>query len=294
VWIAACGGSGGGGGKPDAKPAGDVCTPGSPFDITGREGVLATLNVHVNASGLVETDTTAELLLLLDATQTGMTAGVNATLCEIKIPDIPLSGQPMPVHFEAPPALIMSVPSVPAMGTLSGTTTCSTFTSDKITIVLGAVLDPPETAPLPEANSAGNFTQCGGALMQCSLAIGSNCVCDQENDMLPGATLLAMNTPAVNLDKVYVDLRTSFTLTGQVFSSDLIEGTVDATLQQGILGCHKADNTTCSSAEVGAIKNINPTITQNPTMPSTFKAVRVDQSLACQQLIDMKDTLFPR
>ncbi len=289
-----CGGGGGGNGKPDAKPSGDVCMPGNPFDISGRAGVLATLNVHVDASGLVQTDTTAELLLLLDSTQSGSSAMVDATLCEIKIPDIPLSGQPMPVHFEAPKALIDSVPPVTSSAMLSGTTTCSTFTSQKITLILGAILDPPETAPLPEANSSGNFTKCGGALMPCSLAIGANCVCDQETDMLPGATLLAMNTPAVNLDKVYVDLRTSFTLAGQVFSSDLIEGTVDATLQQGILGCHKADNTECNSAEVGAIKNINPTITQNPTMPSTFRAVRVGDTLTCQQLIDMKDQLFPR
>src|SRR5688500_10279738 len=82
----------------DAAPIGEVCTPGAPFDISGRAGVLATLNVFVNASGLVETEATAELLLLLDATQTGQDVGVTATLCDIKIPEIPLSGQPEPVR----------------------------------------------------------------------------------------------------------------------------------------------------------------------------------------------------
>lgn len=294
VATAACGGGGGDDVQIDSGPIVEMCTPGASFDISGRQGVLATLNVFVDASGLVMTEATAELLLLLDATQTGQTVGVTATLCDIKIPEIPLSGQPEPVRFEVTDVLIASVPPVVSNAMLDGTTTCSTFASDPITIIIGAILDPPVTAPLPEASMMGNFVQCGGALTTCELAIGVNCVCDQEDDGKPGATLLAMNTPAVMLDQVYVDLRTTFSLSGEVHSSDLIIGEVTATLEQGVLGCHKEDGAECSAAEVNAIKNINPTITQLADEPSTFRAVRVGDALTCAELISMRDQLFPR
>ena len=58
------------------RAPGDRTLEGRTLALNGRTGVLATLNVHVNASGLVETDTTAQLLLLLDITQTGRQVGV--------------------------------------------------------------------------------------------------------------------------------------------------------------------------------------------------------------------------
>jgi hypothetical protein len=295
VILAGCGGGGGGDDTPDAPVVVEQCTPGAAFELGGRSGVLGILNVHVNASGIVEADATAELLLLMDSVQTGTDVAVTATLCDIQIPEIPLDGQPEPVSFEATPALIASVPPVMNIATLSGDTTCATFTTDRITLILGAVLDPPETALLPEADDNGLFTQCGGALMGCDLAIGANCVCDQENDGLPGATLVAMNTPVVMLDEVYVDLRTSFTLIGEVHSSDLIIGEVaDPTLEQGILACLKENGETCFDYEVNAVKMINPVVTQLQDTPSTFRSVRVDAALDCAGLVEMRDTLFPR
>lgn len=292
--MAACGGGGGNGGEPDAGGGGEQCVSGDAFDVNGLAGVLATLNVHVNASGLVEADTTATLLLLMDITQNGTDVDVVATLCDIEIPDVPISGQDMPIHFEPGPGLIESVQPVAGTASLDGTTTCSTFASDPITLVIGARLDPPDQGVLPEANSEGVFTECAPAGTDCELAIGTNCVCDQESDGKPGATLLAMNTPAVMLEEVYVDLRTSFSLNGEVFSSDLIVGEIDATLEQGILACQKEGGDPCSPGEVGAIKNLNPDVTQQPGNPSTFRSVRVADGLTCAQLIEMKDQLFPR
>src|SRR5262245_49288947 len=110
--LAGCGEAGeGGGGKPDASPLvlGEQCQPGQAFDLNGTAGVLATLNVHINASGLVDTEAAAELLLLMDVKQTGSDVAVVATPCSLKIPDIPVSGQSKPIHFDLPPALIASV-----------------------------------------------------------------------------------------------------------------------------------------------------------------------------------------
>jgi hypothetical protein len=292
--AAACGGGGSGGGDPDAGSSEETCTPGSPFDLDMRAGVLATLNVHVDASGLVETDTTAELMLLLDVSQDNTDVGVIATLCDIQIPEIPLNGQPKPLRFEAGPGLIDSVASVSGVASLDGTTTCSILTSEDITLVLGARLSDPANDALPEADDTGAFTECPPAGANCELAIGTGCACDQESDGNPGATLLAMNTPAVDFDEVYVNLRTTFSLAGEVWSSDLVVGEIECTLEQGILGCHKGNNEDCNAAEVGAVKNLNPDITAQPGNPSTFRAVRVADTLSCAELLEMRDTLFPR
>jgi len=174
---------------------------------------------------------------------------------------------------------------------------CADFKSGTFTIVMGALFEPSQiqTAPLPEADAMGKFPFCPpSADTPCSLAIGTNCACDQESDGKPGATLLAYNVPAVNLDEIYATLRTSFALDGQVFSSDKVAGEIDATIEQGILGCHKTDGTECNASEVGAVENLNPKITQQPGNPSQFRSARVPAGTTCAQIVAMQDTLFPR
>ena len=292
--LVGCAGSESGGGAIDAGGGGPVCMPGSSFDLNGRFGVLAILSVHVNASGLVETDTTAELLLLLDADQSGRDVGVTAKVCDLKIPEVPISGQDQPIRFQLGEGLLDSVPVVVGGASLDGDETCAVFESDPITVVIGARLDPPDEGKLPEANAAGEFTQCLPAGSSCGAdAITNQCVCDQEKDGKPGATLYAMNVPAISIEKVYVNLRTTFVLIGQVFSSDDIQGNFNASLEQGILSCAKTSGDDCSASEIGAVKNLNPDIKQNDE-PSTFRALRVDDALDCAGLILMRDDLFPR
>jgi hypothetical protein len=296
--AAACGPSTGGS-NVDARVFGEQCHPGGTFALDGaRAAVLGTLNVHVNASGLVEVDTTAELLIGLDLDQTGTSLGVRAEACAIEIPAIPVAGQDRPIRFEVPQATIASVAGVTGTGTLSSADqTCATVMTDRLTIVVGAILDPSTqaTAPLPQADDSGTFRFCPpSADTICSLAIGVNCACDQENDHKPGATLVAHDVPAVDLDEVYVTLRTGFTLSGEVFSSDLLLGEIDAQIQEGILGCHLATGGACSAAQVGAVKNLAPVITQQPGNPSTFRGVRVPAGTTCADIISQRDTLFPR
>jgi hypothetical protein len=277
----------------DAATGGVQCVPGSGFDINGTAGVLATLNVHINASGLVDTEASAALLLLLDIVQTGQDVTVVARPCDIEIPDVPVSGQDMPVHFDLGPGLIASVHPVNGTAQLDGLSTCASFTSAPITLLVGARLSPPDRGTLPQADSDGNFVQCQPTSADCYTAITSSCACDQELDGEPGATLVASNVPGIMLDQVYVNLRSTFSLTGQVFSSDSIQGEVAATLEQGILGCHKAGAGACSAEEVQLVKNLNPVVTPGED-PSVFRAVRVDPALTCDQLKDMRDQLFPR
>jgi hypothetical protein len=292
-------GPGGAGGGPDARVFGEQCRPGGTFALGGRAAVLGTLNVHVNASGLVEVDTTAELLIALDIQQQGTDVAVVASACDIEIPDVPIAGQDRPIHFEVPAATVASVAGVIGRGTLSSPdATCATFETDQFVLVLGAFFDDDvvATAPLPEANASGDFRFCPPSIdAACSLPpIGSSCACDQESDGKPGATVRASNVPAVNLDEVYVTLRTKFSLSGQVFSSDLILGDIDASLEQGVLGCHLAGGGACTPAQVGAVKNLNPVVTQQPGNPSTFRAVSVPAGTACAEIIAQRGTLFPR
>jgi hypothetical protein len=178
---------------------------------------------------------------------------------------------------------------------LGGTTTCSSFMCEPITIIIGARMTPPSGGSLPEADSNGNFVTCLPTSSQdCYDPVTTNCACDQERDGKPGATLIASNVPAVALDQVYVDLRTTFALDGQVWSSDLVRGEVKASLEQGILGCRKVGGTPCSAGETTLVKNLNPKITQSESDPSVFRAVRVDPNMTCAQLKMMKDTIFPR
>ena len=296
--LAASCGPGGAGGGPDARVFGEQCRPGGTFALGGRAAVLGTLNVHVNASGLVEVDTTAELLIALDIDQNGTAVGVVASACAIQIPDVPIAGQDRPIHFEVPAATVASVAGVAGRGTLSSPdATCATFDTDEFVLVLGAVLEPVTmaTAPLPEADAGGVFRFCPPSLdTPCNLAIGANCACDQEADGKAGATVRASDVPAVDLDEVYVTLRSRFSLSGQVFSSDLILGEIEASIEQGILGCHLAAGSTCTPGQVGAVKNLNPVVTQQPGNPSTFRAVRVAAGASCADIIAQRDTLFPR
>lgn len=301
VWLVALVAPGckGGSSGPDAFSFGERCEEGGTFDINGRAAVLGTLNVHVNASGLVETDTTAELLIIMDIVQNGTDVTVMAQACAIEIPDVPIEGQDEPITFEVPQATIESVEGVTGTAELSSPDqTCASIETSELVIIIGARLDPSEqdTAPLPAADSDGNFTAfCAPSQdTPCDLAIGTGCACDQEADTKPGATLIASNVPAVELDEIYITLRTKFSLTGEVHSSDLVLGTIAATLEQGILGCHKANGETCSMAEVRTVNVLNPEVTQQEGNPSLFRAVRVGDATTCAEVIEMRDDLFPR
>src|SRR5687767_5386440 len=185
------------GGKPDARVFGEQCQAGSPFDLTGTAGVLGTLNVHINAMGLVDTDATAELLLLFDVVQTGSEIAVVATPCALKVPDVPVAGQEKAIQFELSQALINSVRPIHGTGSIDGDRTCATVKCDPLTILIGARLNPPTTGILPEADQSGQFNACLPSTANCYEAITTQCACDQEEDGHPGATLKAKNVPAV-------------------------------------------------------------------------------------------------
>lgn len=310
--LAACGGSSN---NNDVDMAGGakVCTTdGNDIALAPKYAVRAALNVNVkvepNCSGaacLVNADSEAELLFLAEATQSGTTASMIVTPCDITIPKIALKGQNMPVELTVSEALIASVKPVTASGTLSGTKTCSTFALQPINLLFGASLTNPTSDPLPGYTAGGNpaVKLCGGvATTACDPApADKGCVCDQDGDGDPGATLGAKNLPATSVDKVFVNLRAAVTLGGQVFPSktasggvagQAISGEVSAlTLEQKILGC-KTGTTPCDAITTGAVGALNPGITQSVNDKSTFSAVAVGAGFTCAQVKAQKATLF--
>jgi hypothetical protein len=284
----------------DAPNYAELCVTDQPTfaPLTGRAAVLGTLNVHVDAGGLIMTDTTSKLLLALDLTQTGTQIGVRAEVCNITIPDVPLAGQDMPIHFEIPAATLDSVGTVMGAASLgSANETCTVLDTEPITLVLGARLDPTmlATAPLPSADDSAVFSACAPSpTTACSSATGTGCACDQESDGHPGATLIARNVPAIDLDEVYVTLRTTFSLHGKVWSTDLVKGKVDATLDTGVLACKLLDGTNCGPNNLRTVRTLNPVVTQQPSTPSTFRSVRIPTTMTCAEIVANQSKLFPR
>lgn len=277
----------------DAPSFVQQCVPDQPTfaPLTGRMAVQAALDVHVEAGGLIHVDTTSSLLVGLDLVQTGTGLAVTAEICSIQIPDVPLAGQDKPIHFDIAASTIASVGKVPATGVLgSADATCTTLQSDPITVVLGARVDP--GAALPVSADDGTFPTCGGTT--CADANDSNCACDQEGDGKPGATLSATNVPIVAIDQAYVALRTTFSLAGQVFSSDAFNGVVTASLDTSVLACRLQDGSPCIGADLRSVRSLAPVVTQQPDSPSTFRAVRVDPSMTCEQIVAGRALLFPR
>ncbi|HEY2749182.1 MAG TPA: hypothetical protein VGL86_31410 [Polyangia bacterium] len=316
IFAIGCGGSGtksdmGSDGGMTMKP----CMPdGQTVAISGRYAVRANLLVNVKvvagctgAACIVDDDANSELLLLADMTQSGTSATATVTPCKIVIPPVALKNQPMPVELTVPDALIASVLPVTSTATLGGSTTCATFDAQPITIALGASLTNTASDTLPSFSSSATppVVECGGsattACASTSNPVGPTdhgCVCDQEGDAKLGATVAAKNAPGFeDIDELYIDLRTSVTLSGQVYPQQQIQGKVEGLkLDQNVLGCHRSNAPgvrDCMDAETNTVAGFNPAVSQSVNGDSTFVAVPVAAGTTCATINAMEATLFP-
>jgi hypothetical protein len=317
--AAGCSSSSGGGSDMggDMRGGPQTCmSDGQTFQLAGKYGVQALLAVTVKvtpgcsgASCIVNADANAKLLLLTEVNQNGTSATVSAQACKIAIPPIALKGSNQPVRLTAPDSLLTSLPAVMSTGTLDGTTTCARFSSQPITIVLGASLANAFSDALPTYNN-GSPTLCGGAAStRCQPApTDTGCICDQEGDGILGARLNVENAPGFDdIDRFDVDLRTSVSLSGQVWPEAAgqarpgarILGTVEnLKLDQNILGCQRNTGSppaphACNSSEVATVAGFNPAIMQSANAASTFTAVPMAAGATCADLIANEASLFP-
>ncbi|MBI5480953.1 MAG: hypothetical protein HY906_18990 [Deltaproteobacteria bacterium] len=291
---------GGCGGDPDdAHRDGGIdevpCTPGQPFDLTGTFGVLTTLHENVEVLGLQLEDPNpqAEIILRVELEQTGHDVAMQSLMCSVDLPPIQLAGQPKPILFKLPADLLEALDQVPGSATVSGDTTCSTYdTTIPVIVILGYRPADPIADPVPQDPDTQGCD--GDSTVLCSESSATGCICDQEADGFPGASLLMENAPVFDdLDFVYATLRVVVHLQGVVHSSDLYRGEVNHTLEQYILGCHRTSGP-CSEQATEVIRNVNPTIRQDPASPSTFISKRIDPSWDCERLLLERPNLFPK
>jgi hypothetical protein len=289
-----CGGDGAGShrdGGVDEVP----CTPGQPFDLTGTFGVLTTLRESVEVLGLqLQDNAEAESILRVELVQTGTDVAMQSLMCSVEFPPIQLAGQENPTLFTLPTDVLKALDKVPGSATVSGTTTCSTYsTVIPIIVILGyRPAEPLATSPVPQDPDAQGCD--GNSAISCDATTATACICDQEGDGYPGVSLLVQNPPVFNdLDLVYATLRVVVHLTGKVYSSDLYMGEVDNAMEQYVLGCHRASGN-CSPSATDVMRNANPTITQDPTSPSVFISKRIDPSWDCARLLTERPNLFPK
>ncbi len=321
--LAGCGGGDGGGAADmatahDMAPVVETCMPDNmAVALAAHYGVRGTLNVNVKVpsdcmadSCIFDKDTTASILILADVTQSGQSSTVTAHPCQITIPKVALKGQPMPTQLTASDALVQSVKPVTSMATLSGSSTCAGFTSMPIAILLGTRLMSPATDPLPAFDGAKNpnFPACGGvANVSCDAASDFACICDQEKDMKPGATVGASGLPALDdVDQVYLGLRTVVSLDGMVYPQSAGQATAGQRLkgritglklEQSPVGCHHTPTGggapyDCMPQEVSSLAGLNPLITQSVNGDSTFVGMPVPDNYTCADLIANAGTVF--
>ena len=272
------------------------CTPGQPFDLTGTFGVLTTLHETIQVLGLQLQDPNPEgdSILRVELVQTGQDVAMQSLMCSVTFPPIQLAGQDQPILFKLTPEVLKALDKVPGSATVSGDTTCSTFnTVIPIIVILGyRPADPIATSPVPlDPDTQGCD---GNSSVSCDATTATGCICDEENDGYPGVSLLMENAPVIqDLDFVYATLRVVVYLTGQVYSSDLYQGEVNHTLEQYVLGCHRTSGN-CSPTATEVIRNVNPTIQQDPASPSVFVSKRIDPSWDCERLLAERPNLFPK
>ncbi len=313
--LAACGGHDAGAcQRSDDQPSVDgglQC--GQPFQLNevdgqgnvtgpGLFGIKIVEYVHVNAGGIVETDTITVLLMLasFDHQQGSQDIAIDGQLCQIQIPKVDIPGQPAPASFDTLPDLMPNVPVSHIKGTLSGDKTCDSFTTEKAVSIIGGCLADPLNDPLPDDPVGG---VCQGAFdvgQKDQYCDGrSGCMYDVDMDGYHGATLVAHNIPGLDVDLVFAVMRSWIELDGMVATSDMLLGTARFDLLVAPFGCRLTpmgggDQRDCTADELSIVAKINPDITQTPGQDSTFVAVRVPQGTDCAYIIDHELEVFGR
>ena len=268
----------------------------------GLFGIKVVEYVHVNAGGIVETDTITVLLMLASFHQQEGSRDLDVAIqfCDIQIPKVDIPGQPAPATFETLPDLMPNVPSARIKATLSGDKTCDSFVMERAIGIIGGCLADSLEDPLPDDPVGGVCPGTFDISQKDTFCDGkAGCMYDVDLDGYPGSTLVAHNIPGLDVDLVFAVMRSWVQLEGMVATSDLLLGTAHFDLLVAPFGCRLTpmgggDQRDCTADELQIVAKINPDITQTPGQDSTFVAVRVSQDTDCQYIIDHELEVFGR
>ncbi len=167
------------------------------------------------------------------------------------------------VTMEIPAAFIASLPATQWDAELSWTGAEWRFDRPSVTTVNGAILDDPENDPLPTSADDPR-------------------VVDQDGDGKPGLTVRITIIGFIS-GEVYVVQRDRSRLVGTVVSDGSIDGLVEWTSEQSVLGAS-------SPAFLGGTAARLDPVPEH----SYFRARRVDATLACADLVAGAALIFGR
>ncbi|MDD5263743.1 MAG: hypothetical protein PHU43_02795 [Candidatus Bipolaricaulis sp.] len=226
------------------------------LDLSGRWAFL-----HVTSQiGVVpfagERTRATSSLALVDIVQAGLALHGAEVACSTTID----YGTPL-VAMEVPEAFVGSMSEVAWIATIESAAVGTRFERPWITSVNGARLADPENDPLPTDADDPR-------------------VVDQDGDGRPGLTVRIVVMGLIG-GEVYVVQRDRSRLAGVVVSPDAVDGLVEWTSEQSVLGASS------SIFLGGAAARLDP----NPEH-SYFRARRVDNSMDCATLRDAADALF--
>src|SRR6185436_15347084 len=93
-----------------------------------------------------------------------------------------------------------------------------------------------------------------------------------------------------DVDKLYVDLRSSVTLVGEAVAPragstrpGMIGKVMNMKLDQNVVGCHRGGATArdCNDLEIATVAGFSPSVTQSMNSGSTYIAVPLDADATC-------------
>ncbi len=265
--------------------------PRDPGEPSGRFAVKVVQYVHVNAAGIVETDTIGTAMGYADLEYDPATGSGQLTLkmCELLVPKMEIPGQPDPTIFTIPHHTLELVEPGVTTFTLGDERTCADFTTGPAVILMAVRLSDHLLDPLP---SDAQSQTCPGPE-------ALNCLYDVDLDTKPAATIVAQNVPGLEVDEVYATLRAWVALDGLVGRPDLVVGQATFGLDLAVVGCRieplgGGDLRTCNDTEIDVLDQVTPTFDQTPGVDSTFQALRVPPDTDCQTIIAEADALFGR
>ncbi len=225
-------------------------------DLSGRWAMLQVTSQIGAIPLLGERTRTASTLVVLDVHQEGLVLSAQESACSTTIDN----GTGL-VTTEIPEAFIVSLPQVMWTATLETSDEGLRLVRPWVTSVSGARLADPESDPLPTSADDPR-------------------VIDQDRDGKPGLTVRVTVMGLIS-GEVYVVQRDRSRLTGTVVSPDAIDGLVEWTSEQSVLGASNPFLVGGTTARIDPVPE-----------HSFFRARRVSEATTCADLRQIARTLF--
>ncbi len=246
-------------GAPSAAPpdAGAVVDLGvGQFNLTGTFAFEAVVKVQLVI------DLESRQYFLVEFEQNGTQLRQKTTNCRIELPGI--EGVAVITLPDAVLSLLRERPFESEGEFLSGTEVGASYQPDVQFFALGVDFTDrdPFTAPLPTKDDL-TFAR------------------DEDGDGHPGVTLEVDTATCPEIEQLYVAMRTTVAMQGVVQSKNGLGGPVTATLDQVVLGFSDP----CLQIAAG----LRPEVQDE----SSFRAVRVEDGISCDELLPQVEALFP-